>query len=156
MKYTDALIVTVFAWIPYILVVWGYTKLTDGDAQTFWIALAVLLGVRLFFYVIETAGSILCWRLYRRHIAVDKALTWLKRNNFPQREYKHDDLSNYLARIEDSPEYSEPLRKAAHELYSALCFIEELGILVGARSWAAWNAALDIYAPSSRAPKQLE
>lgn len=55
------IILTLFAWVPYVLVSWGYAKLSDGS---FWSALGVLVAVRLFFGAIETLGSVLAWRLY--------------------------------------------------------------------------------------------
>lgn len=155
MKYAHPLAISIFAAIPYVLVTWGYTKLTDGDANAFWVALGVLLGIRLFFYTIETLGDVLSWRLYRRRIAVDNALTFFRANGYPPREYEHDDLGNYLARIQDDPHYLQPLRNSAVELERTLTFIEGLGILVGARTWAAFEAALDSYAPRSKATKVL-
>ena len=152
MKYAHPLAITIFAWIPYILVTWGYAKWTDGDAKTFWTALCVLLAIRLFFYIIETLGDVLSWRLYRRKIMVDNAVTALRTDKFPPREYNSDDLGNYLARIEQDPQYPATLRNAAVNLDQNLATIEQYGILVGARAWEVWEAALDIYSPRSKAP----
>lgn len=155
MKYLHPVVLTVFAAIPYALVTWGYTKLTNGDGETFCIALGVLLGIRLFFYSIETLGDVLSWRIYRRKIAVDNALMFFRSNGFPPRRFSHDDLSNYLARIEDDPQWPETLRKSAVDIYRYLAMIEQLGILVGARTWAVWEEALDIFAPRSEAIERL-
>ena len=155
MKYIHPLTISMFAAVPYVLVTWGYVKLTDGDANAFWIALGLLLGIRFFFYIIETLGDVLCWRLYQRRIAVDNAITFFRSNGYPQREYQHDDIGNNLARIQDDHRYLPLLRNSAGALERTLTFIEGLGILVGARTWATFNAALDSYAPRSKATKVL-
>src|SRR6266851_5065447 len=98
----SGLIITlIFSFVPYLLVAWGYTKFTSGNAETFWTAMAVLLITRLLFSVIEFLGSILSWRLYGRKQLVDRVVSWLRINNFPKRYYHHDDFSNYLGRVEE-------------------------------------------------------
>ena len=138
-----------FAMVPYLLVSWGYTKLTDGDTKRFWIALGVLLGVRLFFGLIEILGGVLAWRLYGKKSMVEKALEMFRSNKFPMREYSHDNLGNYLARIEDSDEVSLTVKRAAKDLETVLGMFENLGILVGARIYSATETALDLYSPKS-------
>ena len=64
----------IFALIPYIFATWIYTELTSGDWETFFIALGVLLAVRLFFSTIETLGSVLTWRLYGKKLLVEKIM----------------------------------------------------------------------------------
>ena len=86
MKYAHPLMIAAFAAIPYGLVTWGYTVFTDGDVQAFWVALGVLLGIRLFFSLIEMLGGVLYWRLYGRRIVLSNALKFLKTNGFPPRE----------------------------------------------------------------------
>jgi len=76
-----ALIMSAFAFIPYLLVAWGYTRIADGSVRVFWIALGLLIGARFFFSVIETVGSILAWRLYGRRLAIDRNLAFLRTNN---------------------------------------------------------------------------
>ena len=83
-----------FAMVPYLLVTWGYTELTNGDTKTFWTALGILLGVRVFFSLIETLGSVLSWRLYGKNFMVQKMLEVLRANKFPMREYSHDNILN--------------------------------------------------------------
>jgi hypothetical protein len=101
MKYAHPVAISIFALVPYALVAWAYNLLNNDDASGFWTALGVLIGVRFFFFIIETLGDVLCWRLYKRSLAVENALTFLKANGFPQRKFKEDDLGGYLARIQD-------------------------------------------------------
>jgi len=42
-----------------------------GGTKTFWTAIGVFLGARMFFGIIECFGGILVWRLYGRKVAVD-------------------------------------------------------------------------------------
>lgn len=155
MRYADPLTVARFAAIPYILVTWGYTKLTGGDTKAFWVALGALLGIRLFFLIIETLGDVLSWRLYRRGIAVGNAIAFLKANGYPPRKYSHDDFLNYLARIQGDSEYPETLRTSALQMERILAAFEQLGILGGARAWTVFDAALDLYAPKTQATHRL-
>ena len=112
-------------------------------------------GDSIFFSLIEMLGGVLYWRLYGRKIALSNALKFLKTNGFPPREYAHDTLLAYLARIQDGHEYSPPLRAAAAEAERLLTFIEQLGIVMGARTWEVWCAALDAHAPRSQATRHL-
>lgn len=138
-----------FSLVPYLLVSWGYTELTDGDTKTFWIALGTLFGFRLFFSIIETFGGILTWRLYGKKFMVERALEVFRSNKFPMREYRHDELGNYLARIEDNDEVSPSVKRAAKDIETMLTIFENQGILVSARMYSATEIALDLYSPKS-------
>ena len=146
------IIFALFAFVPYILVSWAYMALANGSSREFWSAFGVLIGARFFFSVIETFGSVLSWRLYGKKLTVSKFLLLLQSNNFPKREYAHDDFLNYLARIDDGPQYPMSIKTAAKEIYSLLSTYESIGILPGARMHAASEAALDAYSPKSEAP----
>ena len=140
---TPQFIVAGFAFIPYLLVSWSYAELADGGAKTFWTAFGLLLGVRLFFGTIETLGSVLSWRLYSRKLMVQRMLEVLRANKFPKRFYAHDDILNYLSRIEDSEEISPFVKSSAKQFEFMLVTFENLGILAGARMYSAAEAALD-------------
>lgn len=148
---TSQLIIVGFAFIPYLLVSWGYAELTDGGSKTFWITLGIILGVRLFFSIVETLGSVLSWSLYSRKLMVQRILEVLRANKFPKRFYAHDGILNYLARIEDSEEISPSVKSSAKQLEFMLVTFENLGILVGARMYSAAEAALETYSPRSAA-----
>src|SRR5262245_13768586 len=137
MRYAHPLIITLFSVLPYAVVAWGYTKLTDGDTTTFWITLGVLFAIRLFFLTIESLGHVVSLRLHRRQIAVNSALKFLKANGFPPRKFADDNLWNYLARIHNDPECPDALRKSAAGIEHALALIEEFSILMGAHAHEA-------------------
>lgn len=148
------LIVFGFSVVPYLLLSWGYSELTDGTTKTFWISLAVLFGFRLFFSIIELIGSVLTWRLYGKKFMIDRALEIFRNNGFPMREYSHDNLGSYLARIESNEEISQSVKRAAKDLETLLIMFENQGILAGARTYSATEIALDLYAPRNSAHKE--
>lgn len=146
------IILAIFAFVPYTLVSWAYMALADGGTKEFWSAFGALIAARTFFSLIETFGSILSWRLYGKKLTVEKFLLFLRTNNFPKREYTHDDFLNYLARIDDGPQYPGSVKSAAKEMHSLLATYESIGILLGARMHAASEVALNAYSPRSEAP----
>lgn len=137
-------ITLVFAWIPYVLLSWGYAQIMDGD---FWKVLGVLIAVRLFFSVVETIGSIFSWRLYGKKKIVELNVNFLRSNNFPNRLLEHDDFLSYLIGIENNEEYSLQLKILATNWKNLLLFFENTGILMGVRMNAAADEALDLYSP---------
>ena len=145
-------IVAAFAFVPYLVIAWGYMAIADGGAKEFWGALAALVVVRLFFSIIETLGSVLSCRLYGRKFMVQKYLKLLRANNFPKRKYAHDDFLGYLARVEDDPTSSPSTRAAAKEIEFYLGTFESLGILLGMRMHSAAELALEQYSPRAEAP----
>jgi len=152
----SAVIVSAFAAVPYLLVAWGYAALVGGGAIVFWIGLAVLLGARLFFALIEMVGSSLAWRLHGRRIMVDNFLSFLRTKNFPRRYYDHDDFTNYLDRVENDDALSLSLRRDAREWYKFLGILEDLGIVIGARMHSATEIAFETYSPRANAPRFSE
>jgi len=146
------IITALLAFVPYLLVSWGYMALVNGNSKDFWAALGVLVGVRFFFSIIETLGSILAWRLHGRTLMIKKHLEFLRAHKFPPRKYAHDGVLAYLSRIEDEPEYSAALRATAREMRSVLELCDDIGILVGMRMISSAEAALEQYSPRSSAP----
>jgi hypothetical protein len=146
------LVISLFAFVPYLLVAWAYMTLVNGDSSDFWKALGVLVAVRFFFSVIETLGTVISWRLYGKRFMVNKFVEFLRANNFPKRKYAHDDFLNYLARIEDEPSCPASVKASAKEIYFVLSTFESMGILLGMRMHSASEAALDAYSPKSEAP----
>jgi hypothetical protein len=144
------IIIALFSVIPYLLVSWTYMEFAGGGSKQFWGAFGVLIAVRLFFGVIETLGSILSWRLYGKKLMINRFLGLLRANNFPKREYQHDDFSAYLARIEDG-EYADSTKTCAKEIGFLLSTFESMETLQGMRIHAASEAALEAYSPKSEA-----
>lgn len=108
MNFMNPTLITLgFAWIPYVILSWGYAQIMDGN---FWKVLGVLIAVRLFFSVIETIGSIFSWRLYGKKKIVELNVNFLRNNNFPNRVLEHDDFLSYLIGIENNEEYSLQLK----------------------------------------------
>ena len=146
------IVMSLFAFVPYLIVSWAYMALVSGDSSDFWKALGVLVAVRFFFSVIETLGTVISWRLYGKRVMVNKFVEFLRANNFPKRKYAHDDFLNYLARFEDEPSCPASVKASAKEIYFLLSTFESMGILLGMRMHSASDAALDVYSPKSEAP----
>lgn len=146
MKETKSVaIAAAFSVLPYLLVAWAYMAFTDGHAKDFWVALCVLLVVRLFFFIIETIGGILAWRLYGRRVAVEKVLRFLRENNFPMRTDPNEDFLMYFQRIQEDRTCPESTRALARECDRELARLDGSGILPGMRADYAVQAALDRY-----------
>ena len=145
------IIIALFSFVPYLLVSWAYMALAEGESKQFWGAFGVLIVARFFFSVIETLGSIFSWRLYGKKLMVNKFLGMLSANNYPKREYQHDDFLGYLARVEDGP-YADSVKTSAKEIYFLLSTFESMGILLGMRMHAASEVALEAYSPKAKAP----
>jgi hypothetical protein len=145
------IIIALFSFVPYLLVSWAYMEAVDGESKQFWGAFGVLIAVRLFFSVIEMLGGILSWRLYGKKLMVNKFLGLLRANNFPKREYQHDNFLAYLGRIEDGS-YADSVKTTAKEIYFLLSVFEDMGILLGMRMHSASEAALETYSPKAEAP----
>jgi hypothetical protein len=148
----SALILVAFSFVPYLAVAWGYKSLVDGGSKEFWTAVGILVGVRLFFSIIETLGGILSWRAYGRSVMVQRFLELLRTNSFPKRTYAHDDFLNYLARIDDDPACPHSVKASAKEIHFMLEVFESLGILLGMRMHSAAELALEQYSPRTEAP----
>jgi hypothetical protein len=82
-------------------------------------------------------------------------VAFLKASEYPPRKYSHDNLGNYLVRIQDDPECSATLSRSAVDIEHMLAMIEQLGISVGARAHSTFEAALEVYAPPSQASHRL-
>jgi hypothetical protein len=76
----------------------------------------------------------------------------LRANNFPKRQYVHDDFIGYLTRIEIENIYPQQLKMAAKQWEQTLAFFESFGIFLGMRMHDAADAALEIYSPKHEAP----
>jgi len=154
----NTIVVSVFSILPYLLISLVYTALTDGHAKTFWMALGLLYGARLFFGLIETLSWTLLWHFYGKKQAVNRAVEFLRVNQFPMRKYHHDNFSTYLSRIQggdDYAEYPQSLKASAIGIECELALLEELAVWPAARMRSAWETALDHYAPREGALKVL-
>lgn len=140
-------IIAAFSFIPYLLVSWGYMEIENGGSREFWSCFLVLLGVRAFFSVIETLGSVLMWRLYGRRLTISKLLEFLRSNQFPAREQDDTDFLHYIDRLADAHGPLTELKATAKEMRAVVVGYETMGILAGMRMHAASDAALDLYSP---------
>jgi len=137
------------AWIPYLLVTWGISEVFEVK---FWVVLAWLVGARLFFTVIEFAGSILIWRLVGKRDMTARLLSHLVANKMPRRYYSHEDYSSYLDRVKTDEATTRDVKEAARQAELMATLFEGHGIFAGLRLDSAMEAALEQYSPRAAAP----
>ena len=131
-------IMSLFAFVPYLLVAWAYMAVVNGDSGDLWKALGLLVAVRFFFSVIETVGTVVSWRLYGSNSWSTSSLSFCAQTIFPKRKYAHDDFLNYLARIEDDPTCPAAVKASVErDLLSPFPTFESMGILLGMRMHSA-------------------
>ena|SRR5512143_2340600 len=94
---------SLFGWIPCVAVAWEFKVFADGDAKTFWYALAGLVAARAFFAIIETLGSSLAWRVFERPRMVRAGVAELRKSGLPDRANRDEPFSSYLKRIAEEP-----------------------------------------------------
>lgn len=136
----------------YLLIINAIIRLSDTEFS--WSVVGLLLGLRVFFWIIESVGSALCWRLFDRKIAVENVLNFLREHEFPKKEYSDDNLGDYLSRIQDN-QYPIILRRTAGAVEGTLAICEQFGVWVGYRIRSIWETALQVYTPRSEATKHL-
>lgn len=137
-------VVFVFSWLPYSAIAWLYMELVDGRARDFWIALGVLLVLRLFFSTIEALGGFLLWRMYGRRFVIRKTLAVFRTNGFPPRQ-PGEDVFTYLYRIQRAPDCPPLLRDRAQELELEVAKSAGKGQIHVRRITHAMQAALERY-----------
>jgi hypothetical protein len=137
---------------PYFVAAWVITKVETN--LSFKVVLVGVFGARFSFTILDSIGSMLQWRLGGRKSAVNYWLRFLQHNEFPiQRRYRHDDVGNYLCRIQDDSSTNPKLRLSAKEMATRLAAFEEIGMFTGMRGRSAAEAALEIHAPRATAPE---
>jgi hypothetical protein len=146
------LISLAFALAPYVLLAWIYAVFVNDGMADFWKNLSVLFVLRAFFGLIEFIGAAFAWRFYRRKITIQRLVKFLQSNHLPMREYSHDDVGNYLARLADG-KYDGRIKSLAIEVSLSRELMEGVGIFAGMRFNSAWEVALDIYSPREVAPQ---
>jgi len=141
----NGLIAFAFSIVPYAAAAWSYTYFTGGHSREFWIAMGILLAARLFFFIIETFGGVLAWRLLYKRRMVEQILAVFRANKFPPNQRVGRSVSNYLSRILEDYEPKPDYVGAAKDLESLALLYENEGILPGMRFNVALEAAFKIY-----------
>jgi len=88
-----ALLVLFFSIVPYALVAWAWTALTDGGAKGFWTTLGALIAARTFFAVIEWIGRFISWCLYGRKHTIDWLVAAFKHPKVQPNDMARDDAN---------------------------------------------------------------
>src|SRR5262245_34543487 len=154
------LIRSLIGWLPYLGVAWAYDRLSDGE--DFWMALGVLLAVRLFFALLEGLAGYVAWHLHDKRHLQRYFIDYFRKYDFPPRAWRLDDARDYLARLQDNPSYADKskyhaeLPLAAATMTGSIVALEQSGIIRAMRFNAALDAALQTYSPRERAPEYVD
>lgn len=131
--------------LPNLVLAWIYKALTDGNWKSFCIAFAALIGIRLFFWVVDTTFRIVTWKLYRKRFVVQKILDDFRRFNFPMRQDPKEDWLMYLQRIQETESLPFTARRAAALMEGQMDLHDKAGVVVGMQSEGAMEAALEAW-----------
>lgn len=138
-------IVLVFAlsWFPYCVVAYMLSHF-DSSSVSFWGVLAVLLGLRLVFSLMEFSGSVLRWQLYGKKKTVRAYLDALSTNGMPRFLYARD-LDTYLYEVIDDFQVPPNVRAAAREIRIVFGMQTSQGFWAGLRFNKAASIALEMF-----------
>jgi hypothetical protein len=131
--------------LPSIVLAWLYRALADADWRTFWIAFAVLVGVRLFFWAGDTILNTATWKLYRKRFVVRKIVDDFRRFSFPMRQDPNEDWLTYLQRVQETDSPPFEVRRAAAMIEGQMDLNDKAGFVFGIQSEGALKAALEAW-----------
>lgn len=153
---------------PYPLLAWGCAATLS---ISFWIALALLVALRILFNVIDTLGETIAWRLMGRRQTIQFMVRHFRDNKYPLRR-QHVGFPLYLDRL---LEQLEDVTRRTYELHDAGAasryeearslflaaqglkkdyeFSERQGGLQHMRWESAVKAAFELHSPLSLAPR---
>ncbi len=140
----DAILNLLLMLIPYAGIAWTYMVLAGGKSNEFWLAFWLLIITRIIFEIIEFFVSVAAWRLYGRRSAINRFLRAFRDANMPNPKHDDDGLE-YFTRISGDMSQPESVRDVAKCLYFHLITQEKNGIVLGARTHAAADAAVAEY-----------
>ena len=142
-----SLITASIAFIPYLLLAWAASKLLSDTG--FWQALGWLLGLRLFFGVVEMIGGILAWRVYGRRVSSAIFAQALREGKFPQRYDIYADADEYFDQVVADQAQPVDMRVTAGTFIGSIKAYRSVGLLTGLRIGSAWESALEIHSPKA-------
>src|ERR1043166_3241783 len=114
-----------------VILAWAFTAFTNGNSTTFWIAFVALLGIRLFFSLVDTIFNALSFSLYRKKFVVRKIVDDFRRFEFPRRENLNEDWLMYLKRLQESETVPFAVRRAAAFIEGQMEVADKTGFVVG-------------------------
>jgi hypothetical protein len=72
-----------FSLALYAAAAWGWQALTDGDAVVFWTALAWLVGIRIWFALVEAIGGWTARLIYPKGTVTNKIVAREREYRYP-------------------------------------------------------------------------
>lgn len=124
---------------------WAFTAFTNGNSSTFWTTFFVLIGIRLFFALVDSIFSVLSFKLYRKKFVVQQLVNDFRRFEFPKREDLNEDWLMYLKRLQATESLPFTVRRTAAFLEGQFDLADKSGFLMGRQSEAAMEAAVNAW-----------
>jgi hypothetical protein len=142
-----SLITAAISFIPYLMLAWAASELLDNTG--FWEALGWLLGLRLFFGIVEMIGGILSWRVYGKRVSTGFFVQALREGGFPPRYDVYADADEYFDQVIADETQSLDTKVACGAFMGSIKAYRGVGLLPGLRIGSAWEAALEIHSPKA-------
>lgn len=127
------------------VIAWAFTAITNGNSSTFWTVFLVLIGIRLFFAVVDSIFSALSFTLYKKKFVVQQLVNDFRRFGFPKREDLNEDWLMYLKRLQETESLPFTVRRTAAFLEGQFDLADKSGFLMGRQSEAAMEAAVNAW-----------
>jgi hypothetical protein len=137
----------------YTLLVGIYVNQTHGTLGEFFGGLGLILTARFGFFILDSIGEILDWKLYSKAIQIDNFFSTMRECEFPGRVMAHHDVTCHLQLVIDNPDNHPDTRIAAMSIRTLLMNTSDF--LSWWRLTTAAEDALERYSPRIQAPKIL-
>jgi hypothetical protein len=128
-----------------LILAWAFTAITNGNSSTFWTAFVTLIGIRLFFTVVDSLFSVLSFTFYRKKFVVQQLVNDFRRFEFPKREDLNEDWLAYLKRLQETESLPFTVRRTAAFLEGQCELADKSGFVMGRQSEAVMEAAVNAW-----------
>lgn len=142
---TYALLALFSPLVQKLVIAWVFAAVTNSDAGTIGLAFAVLIGIRLIFYLGSAIFKMVAFGLYRKRFVVRKMLDDLRRLQFPMREDPDEDWLTYLTRTQKTESLPFSVRRAAAFMEGQMDLHSKSGLLLRVESESVMKAALSAW-----------
>ena len=143
-----------------LILAWAFTAITDGNSSTFWTAFVVLIGIRIFFTVVDSLFSALSFTFYRKKFVVQQLVNDFRRFEFPKREDLNEDWLAYLKRLQEAESLPFTVRRTAAFLEGQYELADKSGFVMGRQSEAVMEAAVNAWSttpqPAIRSQREAD
>lgn len=133
------------AYIPYVVLAYGFNWLTNGSNSDLGTTLAVLLGGRLLYALIDGITAEIAWRVDGKKRAIEAFLKLMRETDMPKRDNAKDSLADYLNYLDSDYEKDPVIRSAARQISTIIEQSHYEGLRGGIRIENAAQLAYERY-----------